>query len=158
MRLTTWTMAAVLLCMANAAEAARWDRLKNDGCVDWGKRQYSARLLDTRGDWGTECRNTPVTIAGRTYRGAQTRCDNHGLGGMWGVWQVDDPSCAARWDTPKKDGCLEEGYRQWSAILRDIPANHDWKRACQRTRITIEGVDRGAPAALRRSRHRRHVE
>src|SRR5215207_7404330 len=46
---------------------------------------------------------------------------------------------SAHWGDLKKDHCTEVGFRQYSAILWDIPSGQDWKQACESTPATIEG-------------------
>ena len=45
-------------------------------------------------------------------------------------------------ETPKKDACIREGVREWSAIVTGQNYNGDWVVACQQTTALIEGAQR----------------
>ena len=122
---------------------AQWDTAKAEGCVEWGKRQYSAKLLSNpSNDWSASCKNYPITIQGVTE--FTDRCDDHGWGGMWGIWFVEDDSCKANWAAPKDDGCKEQNIRTYSARLDNIP-DSDWQGACRKTALTVGGEDFATP-------------
>ncbi len=122
---------------------AQWYTVKKDGCSSWGERQYSARLSSNPlNNWRTSCEKSPVNIGGTSR--LPNRCDDHGWGGMWGVWFVDDASCGASWDAPKDDGCVERDLRRYSAILHDIPGS-DWVGACRKTELTVGGKHFSTP-------------
>ncbi len=117
---------------------AQWDTIKDDGCSSWGIRQYSARLLtNPSNNWQTSCQVSPKNIAGDPR--LSNRCDNHGWGGMWGIWFVEDTSCKASWDKPKDDGCTQQNVRTYSARLNDIP-DGDWSTACRKSDLTVGGT------------------
>ncbi|MEZ5896883.1 MAG: hypothetical protein R3C51_10840 [Parvularculaceae bacterium] len=134
-----------LLAAMSSAEAARWDNLKRESCVSPGKRQYSSRLLDAGWSWENDCKATSASLNGRNI-GAPNRCDNHGPGGMWGVWFVSDGSCAANWGAPKEDACTAPGRRQISSVIHNIPPGQSWEDACAKTPLTYKGVNVGTPA------------
>lgn len=46
---------------------------------------------------------------------------------------------AANWGSFKSDECTGIGYRQYSAILWNIPWGYSWERACAETPATING-------------------
>ena len=56
--------------------------------------------------------------------------------------ELTQPSRAApmHWDKPKRDMCVKPGYRQYSAILWDIPDGKDWATACYAEPNTINGI------------------
>ncbi|MCB2096662.1 MAG: hypothetical protein KDE05_03440, partial [Parvularculaceae bacterium] len=124
-----------LLAAMSSAEAARWDNLKREACVSPGKRQYSSRLLDAGWSWENDCKATGAKLNGSNI-GAPNRCDNHGAGGMWGVWFVSDGSCAANWGAPKQDACTAPGRRQISSVIHNIPPGQSWEDACAKTPLT----------------------
>lgn len=129
-----------LLLVGTVAEAApHWTGVHREGCIREGVRRYTGHLADTS-DWEGDCHRTagpgvPGTSLGRP----PTQCEKNIFTGMWGHWDVADDSCKAHWDRPKKDACLANGNRQWSAILRNIPAGKDATRACHETTISIGG-------------------
>jgi len=126
--------------VSDATCAANWMTPKNDGCSQFGVRTYSARLDHIPdADWVGACARSPLTVGGQHFD-RPTRCNDLGIGGMWGEFDVTDLSCAARWDTPRQDQCVLPGLRQWSAILRDVPSGADAGNACYRTPATMGGT------------------
>ncbi|MFK7845214.1 MAG: hypothetical protein AB8G77_07930 [Rhodothermales bacterium] len=121
---------------------SQWDTVKKDGCVSWGTRQYSARLLtNPKNHWQTSCEQSPAAIKG--MRRNANRCDNHGWGGMWGIWFVEDDFCVASWGTPS-NSCTQQDLRTYSAQLYNIP-DRDWKGACAKSSLTVGGKDFSTP-------------
>ncbi len=46
---------------------------------------------------------------------------------------------AANWGSFQDDGCVCEGFRQYSAILWNIPWGASWEQACANQPATIDG-------------------
>ena len=137
------SLVLAVLLPTTAAASPRWAAFKQDSCTAPGKRQFSARLMNIRGDWMRACKATSATIRGQRFA-RPTRCKNLGAGGMWGEFDVNDASCKARWGELKRDACTKIGVRQYSARLWDIPGS-DWAKAC-RSSIATVGSRRLAPA------------
>jgi hypothetical protein len=74
-----------------------WGAFQRDSCISEEKRQYSARLenIPSGVTWEAACEQTPATVNGQHFL-KPTRCQNTGLTGMWGEFDVDDPSCAVK--------------------------------------------------------------
>ena len=136
------TFIACIVPPMTAAAAPRWGAFQRDACVAVGKRQYSSRLWGVQGDAMRACRASGATVQRQRF-GRPTRCVNHGIGGVWGEFDVNDASCKPRWGALKRDACVKTGVRQYSARLWDIPGK-DWAAACRTSPVTIGG--RGVPA------------
>jgi hypothetical protein len=123
-----------------------FDTPKRDQCVADGVRQWSA-IIDGRGyrgDWVDACRLTRAEINGNTF--PALNCGWQADSRVWGQFQVPDQSCRLLWFlTPKKDQCVANGLRQWSAIITGSAAyTGDWIDACRRTTADIDGTARNA--------------
>lgn len=75
--------------------AARWGAPQRNDCTRTGIRQYSAVIHNVPSgmSWENACRNTPNTIDGQWFPGAN-RCINR-ITNMWGQFDVRDNSCGA---------------------------------------------------------------
>jgi len=138
---------AASLAFASAAQAeVRWGDWKKDGCSKPGYRQYSSVLWDIPwgASWEMTCSKTGVTKntgkkglpSGTSDRNAPARCKNT-LGKMWGEIDVKDDTCALsklapelKWGDFKKDHCMGEEVRQYSAQLLNAPDGMAWEEAC----------------------------
>jgi hypothetical protein len=126
----------------------KWMPAKNDGCKGIGIVQYSARLSSDAGmGWEAAAKSTSIVING-VNQGPPKRTSNQGAGGMWGEWDVIDPSCIARisiksgvyyklqfrtsanqnlciWGNGEAGGCekdsYDEGYDKWLFIPTGTP-------------------------------------
>ncbi|KAH9843820.1 uncharacterized protein C8Q71DRAFT_730139 [Rhodofomes roseus] len=74
-----------------------WGDLSNKGCHGQGssKRRYEARLWGAgEWEWIHMCRSTPTDIHGQHFK-SPTECEDRGpFYGMFGIWDVDDDTCA----------------------------------------------------------------
>ena len=151
------TRLALSLCVAigialptAAAADVKWGQPKRDHCTKPGYRQYSAVLhgIPPFHSWEATCHGTPATIQGTRFA-RPSRCVNKTVA-MWGEFDVPDPSCAPkkdmRWGAFKKDHCTKPGYRQYSAVLHDIPAGMSWEETCKSP--TGATAPSGTPVAL----------
>lgn len=123
-----------------------WAPVKADSCKPNGMRQYSAQLMDipsgTR--WEDACVTMPNTVRGH-YFARPTRCVNNF--GMWGEWDVPDPSCGSKSDINavvfvKTDIPLHLGHVGWGFKL----ANGQWCYGATETfgkNETPPGMDNG---------------
>lgn len=120
-----------------------WHETKDDGCKG-GKRQYSARINELGGlSWEDACASSPIVINGKN-QGYPDRCDNHGfIGGMWGVWFVDDNRCSDNVDNTSisryvndhssPNSAFYDKGRNWMKLIPNqtyvkdisIPGTHD---------------------------------
>ncbi|KII94909.1 hypothetical protein PLICRDRAFT_33739 [Plicaturopsis crispa FD-325 SS-3] len=58
-----------------------------------GRHRVESRLWNVHsGGWENMCATTPATIHGFHYD-KPTACDNRGIWGMYGIWEVEDPGC-----------------------------------------------------------------
>jgi hypothetical protein len=136
----------LMLSLSSVAQAGvHWGKWKRDGCTKPGYRQYSSILWDI--PWGAswEMTCTKTMISGQT--GAKglpaghpekvSRCKNVG-GRMWGEVDVRDNSCDLKtkapdlkWGDFKKDNCMGDQLRQYSAQLMNVPGGMSWQDACE---------------------------
>jgi hypothetical protein len=130
---------------------ARWGDFKRDACVRTGVRQYSSRLWDIPGkDWVQACRGARATIAGRST--LPSRCNDLGVGGMWGEFDVPDDSCPY-WGNELgragvvRAGCVAVNLRKHYARLWDVPAGVDWLKACRSEPQNVAGYATPWPSA-----------
>jgi hypothetical protein len=103
-------------------------------------------------DWQTVCENMPADIAGQHFA-RPTRCINNA--GMWGEFDVQDPSCGPYWG-PFTPAHCSSGSRVYSARLWNITG--DWMAACLATPAVVGGqtfsppllqcVDRGGAEGM----------
>ncbi len=122
----------------------KWQAAKKDNCKGIGIVQYSARLATDAGmGWEAAAKITPIIING-VDQGTPDRTSDQGIGGMWGEWDVKDETCIVTWGKPKKDGCVADGFVQYSARLA-TDAGVGWMKAAKMTPITINGVNQGTP-------------
>ncbi|KAF8074509.1 hypothetical protein FPV67DRAFT_584750 [Lyophyllum atratum] len=115
-----------------------WGDKTEDECVDNSVRKWYARLWDISGDvdWMTMCTTTPATVDGNHYD-SPSQCDDKGILGAWGVWNVPDKSCSGNWGSMKDNGCADtRGKREWSSKLFDIVGG--WEEACAARDNTVE--------------------
>jgi hypothetical protein len=70
-----------------------WGSFQADGCIGYGRRQYSAILwnIPSGYSWEQACAATPATVVGQ-YFARPSRCVNNGYN-MWGQFDVVDSSC-----------------------------------------------------------------
>jgi hypothetical protein len=128
---------------APALAAPSWKLpFKADHCTSAGVRQFSSQLMNISGDWKTACENMGATINGHTFS-RPARCVANA--GMWGEFEVPDPSCLPHWTEFKKDACRGVGVRQYSAQLMDIPPGVDWHAACQAMPAVVQGQQFARP-------------
>lgn len=130
----------VLLLHARLATAANWGSFRRDSCVRPGYRQYSARLWNIKGDWGTQCRSMPATVQGTYFTNPDNCVNRGGLGGEWGQFYVLDSSCNPNWGSFRNDGCKGDGRRQFSSVLWDIPRGQSWEDWCSQSWAEVDGV------------------
>ncbi len=149
--------AAFLAFSCTAQAKVHWGNWKKDGCTKPGYRQYSSVLwgIPWGVSWELTCAKTPVNsstgLKGLPRNGippAPSRCRNAG-GHMWGEVDVLDSSCALKktaprlkWGDFKKDDCVGNHVRQYSAQLLNIPAGMSWEDACK----AAQGIPYGATA------------
>ncbi len=122
---------------------ATWLKAKDNGCVANGRREYAARLDDHRGmSWEMACELSPIPYPGGRHIG-ERRCDNHGAGGMFGVFSVADETCAPRFGPVKAEVCVGRHKRRYTAQLHNI---QDWmtgdryQQVCRAAKATVQGV------------------
>lgn len=116
-----------------------WGSLGDDGCVDFGKHRWWARLWDIASgvDWYKMCATTPMEIDGTTYNSPDICDDQAWYGGEIGIWLVDDDACKGSWGDFKDNGCSDTlGRREWSSKLFDIIGS--WEDACNSRDATVE--------------------
>lgn len=148
---TLKTFWIVLLCMLSVVPgtgfAQHWGDLQNNGCTSVGTRTFASRIWDIPPNktWEQACRSTPATIEGRLFP-SPARCNDKGLFGEWGEWDVDDDSCRARWGDFKDNGCSALGTRTFASRIWDIPPGQTWDSACRTTPATILGTPFASPA------------
>jgi hypothetical protein len=120
---------------------ARWRTPQADQCRGLGQRQYSAKLEAVGNGISPmlACKSTPIAINGASYPGS-SRCQDKGLFGVWGEWDVPDQSCRGRWDGWEKQACSSPGKRLHTAHLADVPDGATWQQTCEDTAATIDGV------------------
>ncbi|MDO8366981.1 MAG: hypothetical protein Q7T20_09305 [Saprospiraceae bacterium] len=124
--------------------AQSWFPAKDDGCIGDGKRQWSARLNQTGGNsWEDAANQTPIYILG-VDQGTPDKTSNHGLGGMWGEWYLNDNTCKANWSDWKDNGCTGTGKRTYYARLENTRTN-DWKNECENTSFDLNGKTYSKP-------------
>jgi len=139
-------LCAVLFSISLSAQS--WGAPKKDRCIRSGIATYSAKLASDGGkSWEQAARTTSIRILG-VNQGTPDRISNQGLGGMWGEWDIKDPSCLPKWGAPKRDGCIGNGRAKYSARLAST-AGMSWDAAAKSTSIRINGVDRGRPARVK---------
>ncbi|KAJ3208520.1 hypothetical protein HDU67_006691 [Dinochytrium kinnereticum] len=110
-----------------------WESPKSHECVAYGKRRYSSRLWDIKGEWNAACRGAGITIDGK-FLSRPDRCIDLGIGGMWGEWDVSVDSCKPNWGSLSgADGCVEFGKKQYWARLWNIEGGADWGKMCRST-------------------------
>lgn len=121
-----------------ACAEQHWGDFKADQCSKMGHRQYSSILweIPLGTSWEEACKNMPATINGKHYD-KPNRCVNTNVN-MWGEFDVADEQCP-HWGEFKRDSCKRPGFRQYSAILWNIPPNTEWKEACSNMPATING-------------------
>ncbi|KAF9569003.1 hypothetical protein CPC08DRAFT_757203 [Agrocybe pediades] len=75
---------------------ARWGKIVDQGCLkDATKtRRFQARLWDikSRHDWTRICATAPVVIHGLRIPKPNS-CDDRGLWGIYGIWDLEDSNC-----------------------------------------------------------------
>ncbi|KIM46331.1 hypothetical protein M413DRAFT_441414 [Hebeloma cylindrosporum] len=73
---------------------ASWGKIRDKGCVSQGSRRFQSRLWGIKNgeDWMTLCSTAPADIAGKVIE-KPTFCDDQGIWGIYGIWDLDDPSC-----------------------------------------------------------------
>ncbi|MGH7930124.1 MAG: hypothetical protein ACREQV_20290, partial [Candidatus Binatia bacterium] len=81
-----------------------WKPFKKDACIGLVTRQYSSLLEIPEGlEWEGACAKMPADVSGVRFS-SPTRCvktDLAGIGlGMWGEFDVTDPSCIIDWHYP----------------------------------------------------------
>ncbi|MCB1763508.1 MAG: hypothetical protein KDI27_10270 [Gammaproteobacteria bacterium] len=133
----------------HASCAAKWGDFKKDHCVSTGYRQWSSRIWEQGSDPMIECRRTPAVVNGQRFA-TPSRCQNLGAGGVWGEFDVADPSCPFWGNELGKAGlvrgdCSALHIRKHYARLWDIADGIDWNRACHTKPATI-GPWTGAPS------------
>lgn len=124
----------------DASCTPRWGSFKKDHCPRIGVRQYSSRLDVPGGlSWEAACPATPSTVDGRIPSRAPDRCKNQGAFGMWGEFDVPDPSCP-HWG-PFTNRCAhdKDGFRYFEAALLDIPPGMSWMQTCQNFPADVAG-------------------
>jgi hypothetical protein len=135
----------------DASCKARWGEFKRDACVRTGVRQYSSRLWDIPGkDSVRACRGASATIAGRSMLPA--RCNDLGVGGMWGEFDVPDASCPFWGNELGKPGvaraeCSAVNLRKYYARLWDVPGSVDWMQACRNEGQNVAGYATPRPSS-----------
>jgi len=76
--------------------APYWDQFKDKGCTAEGsrRRRIEAHLEDILWgeDWEKLCASAPHDFYGRHYDHPDS-CANRGIYGIFGIWDIDDPSC-----------------------------------------------------------------
>ncbi|KAF8969502.1 hypothetical protein BDZ97DRAFT_145 [Flammula alnicola] len=75
---------------------ARWGKVTDKGCVEPGSklRRFQSRLWGIKKgeDWMTLCKTAPASIHGISTL-KPTTCEDQGLWGVYGVWDLEDGSC-----------------------------------------------------------------
>ncbi|KAI0677380.1 hypothetical protein C8Q78DRAFT_1002525 [Trametes maxima] len=70
-----------------------WDSMKDMGCMpsNPGFRRYESKLIGiAKGEsWERMCNTAPATF-GVKHFDRPTSCDNRGIFGMFGIWEVPD--------------------------------------------------------------------
>jgi hypothetical protein len=99
---------------------------------------------------------------GTADRNSPARCKNT-LGKMWGEIDVADESCALnkvapqlKWTDFKKDHCMGDQVRQYSAKLMNIPGGMSWEQACAAAQGIPYGTTAGSDALLKRLKLKDH--
>lgn len=73
-----------------------WDQFKDKGCTTRGSRhrRIEAHLQDIHWgeDWEKLCASAPYDFYGRHFDHPDS-CANRGTYGIFGIWNIDDPSC-----------------------------------------------------------------
>jgi phosphatidylserine/phosphatidylglycerophosphate/cardiolipin synthase-like enzyme len=133
---------------------AHWGDFQNNGCTSVNTRTFASRIWDIppgqSGD--TACRTTAATLPGTpaALAGAAgslpVRCNNKGVFGEWGEWDVADGSCRAHWGTFQNNGCTAADTRTFASRIWDIPPGQSWDAACKTTTAVIEGKSFVTPA------------
>ncbi|KAL3161738.1 hypothetical protein ABBQ38_008835 [Trebouxia sp. C0009 RCD-2024] len=124
-----------------ATRAASWGSVGENDCTSPGIRNKFARLGGAGRDWNADCKATPITINGQTFSGDDTTCDDKGLLGEWGTWNVLDTNCEPYWGSFQQDGCTSDGHRQYSSVLYNIPSGKSWQDWCSVWPADIQGPD-----------------
>ncbi|KIM79069.1 hypothetical protein PILCRDRAFT_823917 [Piloderma croceum F 1598] len=73
-----------------------WNQFKDNGCTAEGsrRRRIEAHLQDIHWgeDWEKLCASAPYEFYGRHFDHPDS-CANRGIYGIFGIWDIDDPSC-----------------------------------------------------------------
>lgn len=130
------------LAFLNPAEGADWGGFNAKGCRSCGEQIFHSRLWNIVGDWLTACQTTEGRPPGSPAPQFPYYCEDKGLGGMWGHFNVSTSwgTCDTGssylgelyWSNFRDDGCTVEGYRLWSARLWNIDGN--WDETCAVTK------------------------
>jgi len=119
------------------------------GCLDSASRIYDIPCTDAKGTWASDydrCKSID------SYKGQKlTSALKQITGGIntfaWATFAIADSTCNAKWGDFKRDNCVQEvGYRQYSAILWNIPPGINWLDACNSAPATINGQSFAKPA------------
>lgn len=73
-----------------------WGKFVDKGCLAKGSktRRFQSRLwnIKRRQDWRTMCETAPANF--QSLKNATPKlCDDRGIWGIYGIWEVDDPNC-----------------------------------------------------------------
>jgi len=125
-----------------------WGDFQKDQCTAMGVRQYSSRLWDIPGgmDWTDACKRMGATINATWYNAPPNECKGEGAFGMWGKFNVPDPTCP-HWGVSPGFRCSEttNGVREYLAPLEDLPPGVSWLDACKSTPADMGGVHFSTP-------------
>ncbi|KAJ7207739.1 hypothetical protein C8J57DRAFT_1319649 [Mycena rebaudengoi] len=73
-----------------------FDDFNDKGCTSpgSGRRHIESRLwnLQSGDDWSDMCSTTPATFRGLHFDSPEI-CENWGIRGVWGYWNIEDPAC-----------------------------------------------------------------
>ncbi|KAJ7738047.1 hypothetical protein DFH07DRAFT_841320 [Mycena maculata] len=73
-----------------------FDEFNDKGCTSpgSGRRRIESRLwnLQSGDDWRDMCSTTPANFRG-LHLGSPEICENWGISGVWGFWNIEDPAC-----------------------------------------------------------------
>jgi len=130
-------------------------------CLAYGKREYSAQLLNMPKRWNpfAACHNTSLEFGGTTFKSPEW-CE-HRIDGTFGHWIVDqgEMSCMPIFANFHDVGCVGRGsgLRRIEAQIRDIQRGDDWKVMCATTPVTYRGIYYPGPTQCEDRRWHRKV-
>ncbi|EIW74523.1 hypothetical protein CONPUDRAFT_113006 [Coniophora puteana RWD-64-598 SS2] len=126
-----------------------WDGFSTEGCVRYQRRQYRARLMNMRAGYEypiEACMKMPIPIDG--VERFPLRCVDKGIGGLYGIWEVDGEGyCATFFEEFQPMECTAwgSGLKRYRMYMARLNRGDDWRDMCSSTPARLLNVTFDGP-------------